>query len=68
VVTGTLDTMSREEAEEKIRAHGGKVASAVSKETDYIVVGADPGSSKITAAQKLGTPQLSEEEFTKMVS
>lgn len=67
VVTGTLDTMSREEAEEKIRTHGGKVASAVSKETDYVVFGADPGSTKYAAAQKLKIPMLTEEEFLKIL-
>jgi DNA ligase (NAD+) len=67
VVTGTLDSMSREEAEEKIRVHGGKVASSVSKETDYVVVGANPGDSKMKSAQKLGTKKLGEQEFLKMI-
>jgi DNA ligase (NAD+) len=44
VVTGTLDAMSREDAEAKIRALGGKATGSISKETDYIVVGADSGS------------------------
>jgi DNA ligase (NAD+) len=67
VVTGTLDSMGREEAEEKIRQRGGKVSGSVSKATDYVVVGADPGASKITAAKKHGTQILDEEEFRKML-
>lgn len=63
VVTGTLDSMSREEAEEKIRQRGGKVSGAVSKATDHVVAGADPGASKITAAKKHGTKILDEDEF-----
>ena len=67
VVTGTLDTMSREQAEEAIRAHGGAVSGSVSKETSYVVVGADPGSTKYESAQKLKIPMLTEEEFLKLV-
>ncbi len=67
VVTGTLDTMGREEAEEAIRQHGGKVASAVSKETDYVVVGASPGATKMLAAKKYGTKILDEAAFQKML-
>ncbi|MCC6405266.1 MAG: NAD-dependent DNA ligase LigA [Candidatus Yanofskybacteria bacterium] len=63
VVTGTLDTLSREEAEEKVRSLGGKATSSVSKATSYIVVGAEPGAAKIAAAEKHGIEQLSEEEF-----
>jgi DNA ligase (NAD+) len=63
VVTGTLDTLSREEAEERIRQLGGKATGTVSSETDYLVVGADPGSNKVEAAKKFGTTTLTEEEF-----
>ena len=66
VVTGTLDTMSREAAEEKIRELGGKAAGSVSKETDYVVVGAEPGS-KYDRARKLGVKIIDEEAFLKMV-
>ncbi len=66
VITGTLDTISREEAEEKIRALGGKAAGSVSKETDYVVVGANPGS-KYNRAIKLGIKILSEKEFLKLL-
>jgi DNA ligase (NAD+) len=67
VLTGTLDKLGREEAGDKIRALGGKVSSSVSKDTDYVVVGSDPGS-KYDKAQKLGVKTLTEEEFLEMVS
>jgi len=59
VLTGTLPTMSREEAKEKIEALGGKVTGSVSKKTDYVVVGADPGS-KYDKALHLSVPILDE--------
>jgi DNA ligase (NAD+) len=52
--------MSREEATERIEAAGGKVTGSVSKKTDYVVAGADPGASKFNKAQDLGTPILDE--------
>jgi DNA ligase (NAD+) len=60
VVTGTLPTMSREEAEEFIRAHGGKTPSSVSAKTDYLVVGASPGGTKYNKAVELGIPLIDE--------
>lgn len=66
VLTGTLDSLSRDEAKERIRAKGGDVSSSVSKETDYVVVGSEPGS-KYDKAQKLGVKILSEKEFLGMV-
>jgi len=78
VLTGTLETMSREIAKEKIIVAGGKVSGAVSASTTYVVAGADPGrsysesrqtrmSSKLRSAQKLGVQILSEDEFLKML-
>ncbi len=66
VITGTLDSMSREEAEAKIRAHGGKASSSVSKETDSVVAGSEPGS-KYDKAQKLGVKILDEKDFLKIL-
>ena len=59
VMTGTLPTLTREAAKAKIQAAGGKVTSAVSAKTDYLLVGADAGS-KLAKAEKLGVAQLSE--------
>ncbi|MDP2631078.1 MAG: NAD-dependent DNA ligase LigA [Candidatus Uhrbacteria bacterium] len=66
VLTGALSTFTRDEAKEKIREHGGDVSSSVSKETDYVVVGQEPGS-KAEKAQKLGVAILSEVEFLKLL-
>ncbi len=64
VITGSLGTMSREEAEEKIRLLGGKASGSVSKATDYLVVGENPGS-KLGKAQSLGVKVISEKELLK---
>jgi DNA ligase (NAD+) len=60
VLTGTLPNLSRDDATERIEAAGGKVTGSVSKKTDYLVAGADPGS-KLTKAQDLGTEVLDED-------
>lgn len=67
VLTGSMISMTRKEAEERIAALGGKTSGSVSKKTDYVVVGSDPGS-KFDKAKELGVPILDEEEFRKMVS
>jgi DNA ligase (NAD+) len=66
VLTGTLESMSRELAKEKILALGGKVSGSVSKNTSHVVAGKEAGS-KLTNAQKLGIKILSEEEFLRML-
>jgi DNA ligase (NAD+) len=60
VITGTLPSMSREEASALITAYGGKISGSVSKKTDYLVVGAEPGGTKFAKAQELGIPMLDE--------
>lgn len=67
VLTGTLSTMSRKEAEELVVKNGGKVSSSVSKKTSFVVAGESPGS-KLDAAMKLGVPVLSEEAFREMLA
>lgn len=67
VVTGSLDSMSREEAGERIRALGGTFQSSVGKETDYLVVGANVGESKLKKARDLDTKQIDEDKFLKML-
>ena len=66
VVTGTLETLSRSEAEALIVRNGGKASGSVSKKTSYVVAGAAAGS-KLTKAQSLGVPVLTEEEFLAML-
>jgi DNA ligase (NAD+) len=66
VLTGTLPSMRREEATEKIEALGGHVTSSVSKKTDYVLAGAEPGS-KFDKARELGIRILDEAEFRKMI-
>ncbi|HMR55470.1 MAG TPA: NAD-dependent DNA ligase LigA, partial [Candidatus Doudnabacteria bacterium] len=66
VVTGTLETMSRDEAKSKIKAAGGKITESVSAKTDYVVVGENPGS-KFEKAHKLGIKTLSETEFINLL-
>lgn len=66
VITGTLSSMSRELAKEKIKSLGGKVSGSVSTKTSYLITGAEPGS-KLKEAQKLGVKIISEQEFLKML-
>ena len=67
VFTGTLPSLSRSEAEDLARMHGGHVASSVSKKTDYVVAGSDAGS-KEEKARELGVTILSEREFTSLLN
>jgi DNA ligase (NAD+) len=66
VVTGSLESMSRDEAKARVRRAGGDWVSSVSKNTDYVVVGAKPGS-KADKAKKLGVRIISENEFIKLL-
>jgi DNA ligase (NAD+) len=67
VFTGTLAKRSREEAEALVASHGGKAGGSVSKKTNYVVVGADPGS-KYEKAKSLGVPILDEAQFEKLLT
>ena len=67
VLTGSLQTLTRDEAKDKIRARGGSVSSSVSEKTDYVVVGKDPGT-KHDKAKELGVTILSEKEFVARVA
>ena len=68
VVTGSLDSMGRDEAAEKIRALGGTFQSSLGKDTTYLVAGHNVGASKLTKAMKLGTTQLDEAAFLKILN
>jgi DNA ligase (NAD+) len=66
VITGTLQSLKRAEAEEKVKALGGEVGSSVTRQTTHLVIGAEPGS-KLAKAQELGAKVLTEEEFLKLI-
>ena len=66
VLTGTLPTLSRNEASELIEKYGGKTASSVSKKTSYVLAGEEAGS-KLVKAQTLGITIITEEEFREMI-
>jgi len=67
VVTGSLETMGREEAAERIRAQGGTFQTGIGQDTDYLVVGVNVGAAKLAKAAKFGTKQLTEAEFLKLL-
>jgi DNA ligase (NAD+) len=67
VVTGGLETFTRDGISETITAHGGKPSSSVSKKTDYLLVGSDPGS-KLAKAQELGVPVIDEARFKELLA
>ena len=66
VVTGTLNKYTRDEIHALIQAHGGRAASSVSKNTDYVVAGEKAGS-KLAKAEKLGVEVLSEDDFERLI-
>ncbi len=66
VLTGTLETLARDEAKRRIREHGGDISESVSKKTDYVVVGAQPGS-KAERAKQLNVRTLNEKEFLTII-
>ncbi len=68
VITGTLESLGRDEAADKIRAHGGTFQSSVGKDTTYLVVGAGAGASKRAKAKKLGTKVIGEPELLELLS
>ena len=67
VITGTLEAFSREEAATRIKTRGGTFKDNVTKNTTYLVVGADPGGAKLRRAEELGAERFSEEEFLKLL-
>jgi DNA ligase (NAD+) len=67
VVTGTLDTMSRDDAADKIRALGGTFQTGVAKDTHYLVAGGKVGASKLQKAESYGTAVIGENEFIELI-
>lgn len=67
VITGSLDSMTREEAKGAVREQGGKASSSVSNNTDFLVVGKDPGATKTGDAEKLGVETINEDRFLQIL-
>jgi DNA ligase (NAD+) len=67
VLTGTLPSLSRDQAKEMIRERGGSISGSVSRKTDYVLAGADPGS-KLDEAKKLEVKVIDEQEFRAMIA
>ena len=68
VFTGELDRLTREQATEAVIQLGGKVSSGISRATDFLVVGANPGATKSEGAREYGTKTLSETEFLRLMA
>ena len=68
IVTGTLESMGREEAEDKLRQLGATVTSSVAKNTTALIVGEKPGKSKLEKAEKLGLEKIDEDGFLRLIS
>lgn len=68
IVSGTLDSMGREEAEAKLRELGAIVTSSVTKNTTALIIGEKPGKSKLEKAERLGIPKIGEKEFLDLIS
>ena len=68
VITGSLETMGRDLAAEKVRALGGVFQSSIGKDTDYLVVGSKVGANKLKKAESFGTKQIDESSFLKMIN
>ncbi len=68
VITGTLENRSREQAQAELESRGAKVTGSVSKKTTGLIVGEEPGASKLTKAQSSGVPLLDEKELEKLLS
>ncbi|MBR2543159.1 NAD-dependent DNA ligase LigA [Candidatus Saccharibacteria bacterium] len=67
IISGTLESMGREEAEDKLRELGAVVTSSVTKNTTALILGEKPGKSKLEKAEKLGIPKISEKEFLSLL-
>ena len=67
VITGTLPSLSRNEASQLISRLGGRVTGSVSRRTDYLLIGDAPGGSKLNKARQFGVPEMGEEEFLAMI-
>ena len=68
IITGTLKSMGREEAEEKLREKGATITSSVVKNTTALIAGEKPGKGKTDKAEKLGIPTISEDDFLKLIA
>jgi NAD-dependent DNA ligase (contains BRCT domain type II) len=66
VITGTMETMSRQAAKDRVRELGGTAVESVSQNTDYLVAGANPGS-KLAKAKELGIKIIDEKEFLSLI-